>query len=324
MNTIFCRAILALLLAIPVISTVHAQVWPARPIKLIVPFGPGSATDTLARTISGPLSTALGQPVVIDNRPGANSTLGTSIVAKAEPDGYTLALATNAGIAASPAGLTENTPYDPVKDLRYVSLVGSISYVWLANISMPVNNAKEMIDYIKANPGALNYASGNTGGISYGGLIKNNHGLDITHVPYKSTPPALIDLIGGRVQVMMADVASATPMVNAGQVKALGVPVKARNPLLPEVSTFEEQGLPSLPDISGWWVVAAPAGTPDAIVDKLNAELVKVLGMEDIRVSLLKNGIVATPTTREVATKYQQEQLDVWRRLVKELDLSVN
>lgn len=321
-KSIHRRAFTALLLAAAVTPAVQAQTWPDRPIKLVVPFAPGAATDIVARLISEPLSKALGQPIVIDNKPGGNSTLGTNIAAKAAPDGYTLALATNAGVAASPAGLTEGTPYDPVKDLKYATLVGSISYVWVTNNSVPVKNAREMVEYIKAHPGKLNYASGNTGGISYGGFIKNSYGLDITHVGYKSTPPALVDLIGGQVQVMMADVASATPMIKAGKIKALGVPVASRNPLLPEVPTFSEQGLQTPPDMSGWWTIVAPAGTPEPIMDRLNTELVKVLNMPEVRTKLLNSGIVAIPSTRQNAAKYQREQLEVWRHMVKELNLA--
>lgn len=313
------RTLVALLLTAA--TAVHAQGWPERPIRMIVPFAPGSASDTVARLIAEPLSKALGQPLVLENKPGVNSTLGTNIAVRADPDGYTLALATNSGLAASPAGLTEGVPYDPVKDLKYVSLVGSISYVWVANNDVPARSAKEMIDYIKARPGKLNYASGNTGGISYGGFIKNSYDLGITHVAYKSTPPALISLIGGDVQVMMADVASATPMIKGGKVKALGVPVAKRNPLLPDVSTFAEQGLSTPPDMSGWWAVVAPAATSDAILDKLNTELVRVLNMPDVQAKLLNSGIVATPSSRAEATQYQREQLDVWRRMVTELNL---
>ncbi|GAB2484735.1 tripartite tricarboxylate transporter substrate binding protein [Comamonas humi] len=313
-----------LVLALAASAAVQAQPWPDKPIRLIVPYTAGSASDLMSRVISEPLAKALGQPIVIDNKPGANSTLGTHLAAKSAPDGYTLLMATNAGLAASPGGLTDNVPYDPLKDLRYITLVGSVSYVWIANNDMKARSAKEMLDYIKAHPKQTNYASGNTGGIAYGGFLKNTYGLDITHASYKSTPPAIVDLIGGQVQVMMADVASATPMIQSGKVKALGVPVAQRNPLLPDVPTFAEQGLVTPPDMSGWWMVAAPAGTPEAVLTRLNTELVKVLGLPEVRAKLLQSGIVASPSSREEAAKYQREQLDVWRRMVKELDLKGN
>jgi len=321
MSTLTHRTFAALALAAAATATAQAQTWPDKPIHLIVPYTAGSASDLLARLISDPLSKALGQSIVVDNKPGANSSVGTRLVVQATPDGYTLLLGTNAGLVANPGGLIDNVPYDSVKDLVYVSLVSSISYVWVANNDLEPRNAKEMIDYIKAHPNQMNYASGNTGGIAYGAYIKNTYGLDITHVPYKSTPPALVDLIGGQAQVMMTDVATGTPMIRSGRVKALGVASAQRNPLLPDVPTFAEQGLATPPDMSGWWVVAAPVGTPDAVLTRLNTELVKVLNTPDVRGKMLQNGLVAIPSSREEATKYQREQLDVWRRMIQELNL---
>lgn len=303
---------------------VAAQPYPNKPIKFIVPYAAGSASDILARTIADPLSKAMGQPFILDNKPGNNSTLGTQVVARSAPDGYTLALATNSGLAASPGGLTGGVQYDPVKDLSYVSLVGSIYYVWVVNNDVQAKTARELIDLIKAHPGKYNYASGNTGGISFGGHIKNTYGLDMTHVPYKSTPPALVDLIGGQVQVMMADVASSVPMIKAGKVRAVGVPSAQRNPLLPDVPTFAEYGLQTPPDMRGWWTVVAPAGTPEDIMDRLNSELVKILNTPSVKATLLQNGIVAMPSTRQEATQYQKEQLQVWKTIVKDLNLKAD
>lgn len=300
---------------------VAAQAYPNKPIKFVVPYAAGSASDILARTIADPLSKAMGQPFILDNKPGNNSTLGTQVVARAAPDGYTLALATNSGLAASPGGLTGGVQYDPVKDFSYVSLVGSIYYVWVVNNDVQAKTARELIDLIKAHPGKYNYASGNTGGISFGGNIKNTYGLEMTHVPYKSTPPALVDLIGGQVQVMMADVASSVPMIKAGKLRAVGVPSAQRNPLLPDVPTFAEYGLQTPPDMRGWWTVVAPAGTPEDIMDRLNTELVKVLNTPSVKATLLQNGIVAMPSTRQEATQYQKEQLQIWKSIVKDLNL---
>ena len=298
-----------------------AQSYPSKPIRFVVPYAAGSASDILARTLAEPLSKAMGQPFIVDNKPGNNSTLGTQFTARSAPDGYTLALATNSGLAASPGGLTGGVQYDPVKDLGYVGLVGSIYYVWIVNDGVPARNARELIDLIKANPGKYNYASGNTGGISFGGHIRNAYGLDMTHVPYKSTPPALVDLIGGQVQVMMADVASALPMIRAGKVRAVGVPSAQRNPLLPEVPTFAENGLQTPPDMRGWWAVVAPAGTSEDILNRLNGDLVKILNMASVKATLLQNGIVATPSTRQQAAQYQKEQLQVWTNIVTDLNL---
>lgn len=299
------------------------QPYPSKPIKLIVPFGPGSASDILARIISEPLTQALGQPIVIENKPGNNTTLGTELVVQAAPDGYTLGLLTNSGLAASPGGLTTGVRYDPVKDLVYITMVASVNYLLLVNNDVPVKTAAELVALVKANPGKYNYASGNTGGIAYGGYFKNTHQLDMTHVPYKSTPPALADLISGHVQIMVADVPSSLAMIRAGKVRPLGVPSAKRYVLLPEVPTFAELGLATPPVMDGWWALVAPAGTPDAVQDRLNKEVVKVLESDAVRTRLLDSGLVPTPSTRREATDYQKDQLQVWTRMVKDLNLKL-
>ena len=300
-----------------------AQTYPSKPIKLIVPFGPGSASDILARILSEPLVQALGQPIVIENKPGNNTTLGTELVVQAPPDGYTLGLLTNSGLAASPGGLTSGVRYDPTKDLAYITMVASVNYLLLANIDLPVKTAAELVTLVKANPGKFNYASGNTGGIAYGGYFKNAHKLDMTHVPYKSTPPALADLISGHVQIMVADVPSSLAMIRAGKVRPVGVPAAKRYLLLPEVPTFAELGLATPPVMDGWWALVAPAGTPDAIQDRLNKEVVKVLESEAVKTKLLDSGLVPTPSTRQQATEYQKDQLQVWTTMVKDLNLKL-
>ena len=229
-----------------------AQPYPSKPIKLIVPFGPGSGSDILARIISEPLTQALGQPIVIDNKPGNNTTLGTELVVQSAPDGYTLGLLTNSGLAASPGGLTSGVRYDPTKDLAYISMVASVNYVLLVNVDVPSKTTDELIKLVRANPGKYNYASGNTGGIAYGGHFKNEHKLDMTHVPYKSVPPGLADLLSGHVQIMVADVPSSLAMIRAGKVRPLGVPSAKRYVLLPEVPTFAESGLTTPPVMDGW------------------------------------------------------------------------
>ena len=300
-----------------------AQTYPSKPIRLIVPFGPGSASDILARILSEPLVQALGQPIVIENKPGNNTTLGTELVVQSPPDGYTLGLLTNSGLAASPGGLTSGVRYDPVKDLAYITMVASVNYLLLVNNDVPAKTAAELVTLVKANPGKFNYASGNTGGIAYGGYFKNAHQLDMTHVPYKSTPPALADLISGHVQIMVADVPSSLAMIRAGKVRPLGVPSAKRYVLLPEVPTFAELGLATPPVMDGWWALVAPAGTPDAIQDRLNKEVVKVLESDTVRTKLLDSGLVPTPSTRQQATEYQKDQLQVWTTMVKDLNLKL-
>ena len=311
---------IAVMLAAPVM----AQSYPNKPIRLIVPFGAGSGSDILARILAEPLGQALGQPIVVENKPGNNTTLGTELVVSSPPDGYTIGLLTNSGLVASPAGLTSGVRYDPAKDLSYISMVASVSYVWLVNNDVKATTAPELVKLLKANPGKFNYASGNTGGIAYGGYIKNAYQLDVTHVPYKSVPPGLADLISGHVQIMVADIPASLGMIRGGKVRAVGMTTAQRNSLLPDVATFSEQGLATPPDMSGWWCAVAPAGTPDDILDRLNRELVKILETESVRAKLLQNGIVPTPSTRQQAVQYQKDQFVVWRGIVKDLNLKLD
>lgn len=300
-----------------------AQPYPSKPIRLIVPFGPGSGSDILARILAEPLSQALGQPIVIENKPGNNTTLGTELVVQSPPDGYTLGLLTNSGLAASPGGLTSGVRYDPTKDLAYIAMVASVNYILLVNNDVPAKTAGELVKLIQANPGKYNYASGNTGGIAYGGWFKNTHKLEMTHVPYKSVPPGLADLISGHVQIMVADVPASLAMIRAGKVRPVGVPAAKRYQLLPDVPTYAESGLATPPIMDGWWALVAPAGTPDAILDRLNKEIVKILDSEAIKTKLLASALVPTPSTRQEAVDYQKDQLKVWTTMVRDLNLKL-
>ncbi|MEN9316060.1 MAG: hypothetical protein RIS35_2453, partial [Pseudomonadota bacterium] len=276
--------------------------WPNRPIRLILPFGPGSASDVLARSFSEPLAQKLGQSVVIDYKPGANSTIGTSMVARAAPDGYTFGMLTNAGLAASPGGLTEGVNYDTLKDFSYITLVASLSYVFLASAGSPARTLREAVEHIRANPGRLSYGSGNTGGITFMGHFVKSQGLDISHVPYKSVPPAVTDLAAGHVQYLVADISSSLAMLQNGRVRALAVPYPQRHPLLPDVPTYTEAGFATPPDFSGWWALTSPAGVPREILDRMNSEVTTILRTAEVREMLLKRGITTTPSSREEAT----------------------
>lgn len=321
MNIACWLASLGLALGVLMGVPASAQTYPSKPIRLVVPFGAGSGSDILARIVSEPLSQALGQPIVIENKPGNNTTLGTELVVGAAPDGYTLGLLTNSGLAASPAGLTSGVRYDPAKDLSYITMVGSVNYVLLVNNDVDARTAADLVRLIRANPGKYNYASGNTGGIAYGGYFKNAHKLDMTHVPYKSTPPGLADLISGHVQIMVADVPASLAMIRAGKVRPVGVPAAKRYLLLPDVPTFEESGLATPPNMDGWWALVAPAGTPGEILDRLNKDVVGILDSEPTRTKILNSGIVPIPSTRQHAVQYQKDQLQVWTTIVKDLDL---
>lgn len=318
------RALLAsaaALTAAPAVALAQSGDWPHRPIRLISPFGPGSATDTLARMLAEPLSHVLGQPVVVDPKPGANTVLATGMTAKSPPDGYTFLLATNSGLVASPGGLTDNVPYDTQKDFDYIALVARISYVLLVNDTIGAKTLRELVDLIRANPGKYTYASGNTGGIAYMGYLHNSQGLQMSHVAYKSAPPALVDVIAGHVPMMVSDVTTATPQVRAGKLRAIAVPSPRRDPMLPEVPTFAESGFPQPPDFDGWWMLTAPAGVPGPILDRMNTEVVAILNRPEVRKALLERGLVPVGSSRAEATRYQREQLQVWTRTIRELGL---
>lgn len=316
------RLVLGSLLAAGV-SPAFAQAWPARPIKMILPFGPGSATDVLARTISEPLSRALKQPIVLEHKAGANTSIATGLVAKGTPDGYTLGLLTNSGLVANPGGMMDNLPYDVNKEIALISQVAAVNYVLAVHPSITGKTLREVVDHVKANPGKLSYGSGNTGGISFGGHFAKSNGLTIAHVPYKSVPPALVDLAAGHVQVMFPDTGSAMAMIQAGKIRPIAVPTAKRHPLLPDVPTYAESGFPTPPDFSGWWMLTAPAGTPNEILDRLNAELTPILKQPDVVATLLRAGVIAAPSTRDEAVRYQRDQLALWTKMIAETGLKI-
>ena len=224
------------------LAAAAAEIWPSRPITIIVPFGAGSGTDIVTRIIGQPLGIALGQNIVVDNRQGANGGIAATYVAKAPPDGYTLLMSTNSPHSANPF-LLKNIAYDPVKDFAPVTRIGSFTLMLVINPALPVKTIPELIIYAKANPGKLTYGSGNTSGILAGETLKHWAGIDILQVPYKSVPPALNDVIAGRVSMTFTDLTPGLPHVNAGSLRALGITRLKRSVLLPDLPTFDESGL---------------------------------------------------------------------------------
>lgn len=317
-----CSFLLAVVLAL-VAFHVKAETYPDRPIRLIVPFAAGSATDVVARTISEPLSQSLGQPIVIDNRPGASSIIGTNLIAKAEPDGYTIGLAPNAGLAANPAGLMKGgTPYDPERDFEYISLVSEISWVLVSNSSFPADTVQEFIDYVKNSPQPISYGSGNVGGLAYMRSIIKSNGLAMVNVPYQSTPPALMALRGDIFPVMVLDLATALPQIKGGKIKAIAVFSEQRSPLLPDVPSYSESKLPSVPDLPGWSALVGPAGMPKQAIERLTSEIAQILQSEQVQKTLGARGFVLNPTTPAETTNYQREQLVIWKKAIEELQLT--
>ncbi len=297
-----------------------AQTWPNRPIRMIVPYTPGGYTDYMARTVSQQLEKALGQPIVIENKPGANSVIGADAVAKAAPDGYTFGTV----IAAHAANATLNPrlPYDVLKDFTYVSLLSVAPLMMVAHPSLPANNIQELIALAKQKPGELNFASSGIGAAAHltMEMFKSRVGVNMVHVPYRGTAPALQDILAGRIGVMFDTVGAFTSHVAAGTLKPIAVTAKERMPAAPTVPTMVESGVAGF--VSGTWAgVIAPAGTPKEIVEKMSAEIAKVLREPAMREQLAKLGYEAVGNTPEEFTAFVRQEVAQWGKVIKDADI---
>ena len=295
-----------------------AQTYPVKPIRIVVPFPPGGATDILARDVAQKLTEAWGQQVIVDNRPGAGGNIGSELVAHSAPDGYTLEMGT-VGTHAINASLYAKMPYDHVKDFAPVILVAGVPNVLVVNNAVPANSVAELIAYAKANPGKLNFASSGNGTSIHlsGELFKVMAGVQMTHIPYKGSAPALQDLLGGQVQLMFDNLPPSLPQIKAGKVRALAVTSLTRAPALPDVPTVAESGLPGF-EASSWFGILAPAGTPPAIVAKLNAEIAKWLATPEAKEKLAKQGANAAGGTPEDFAKHIAAETAKWAKVVKD------
>jgi tripartite-type tricarboxylate transporter receptor subunit TctC len=289
--------------------------YPNRTITLVLPFAAGSGTDTTTRIISQHLGVALGVGIVIDNKPGANGMIAATYVARAAPDGYTLFVTTNTTHSANPF-LLKTLTYDPVKDFAPIARTGDLPFMLVINLDLPVKNVAELVAFGKANPGKLTYASGSSSSIVSGATFAHNAGIDILHVPYKSSPPALNDVIGGRISMIFIDVLTGLPHVKGNALRALAVTTKERSPLVPELPTMQEAGVPDF-DISSWQGYFAPANTPKEIVTRLNAEIRKIVEKPEIKAQLATLGMDAFSGTPEQLGTFVGEQLVLWERLIK-------
>jgi tripartite-type tricarboxylate transporter receptor subunit TctC len=294
-----------------------AQDYPSKPIRLVVPQPAGGPTDIVARLVAQKLSERLGQQVIVDNRPGAGSNIGTELVAKAPKDGYTLVVATVQHIV-NPF-LFPSLPFDPVKHFAPVTLMTKAYIVLDVNPEVPVQNVKELIAYAKSKPGGISWASAGNGSTSHLALelFKVETGVPATHVPYKGTPPALNDLIGGRVQVMFDGVITSLPQIKAGKVRPLAVASSTRSPLLPDVPTMTEAGVPGFEAV-GLAAILAPAGTPPAIVDKLYREIAAILKMPDVRSQLEGMGLEIVASSPSEFSAYIESESKKWGKLIKD------
>ena len=294
-----------------------AQSYPSRPIRVIVPYPPSGAADIMARPIGQKLSENLGQPVLIDNRAGANGIVGSELAAKAPPDGYTV-LIDNVTFHAINASLYSKLPFNTVKDFAHVSLLGWVDNVLVVHPSLPVKSVKEFIVLAKARPGQLSYASSGSGSTSHmsGELLKTLTGIDMVHIPYKGGAPALTDLVAGQVSAYFAGLSTALPMIKAGRIKPLAVTGVKRSAALRDVPTVAESGLAGF-EASNWYGVFVPVATPREIVDRLNAETIKVLQSPDVRERLVSQGYEIQSSTPREFSAYLQRETNKWAKVVK-------
>ena len=297
-------------------SIAGAQTYPSKAISLVNGFPPGGATDIALRQIAAKLAERLAQPVVIDNRAGAAGTIAGSAVARAAPDGYTLLFGVAANLAMAPATM-KNPPYDPATAFSPIIEVARGPYIWMVKPSVPAKNLKEFIAWAKANPGKVNYGSPGQGSVHHlaGELFKRAAGLDMVHVPYKGGTTAYTALLGGEIDAMFDAMPSPLPPIAAGKIRALGVTGEKRLQVLPDVPTFAEQGVGGV-DVHFWWGFVGPAGLPKEIVAKLNAEIGRVLADAELKSTLAKWNIEATPGTPEAFGAYVAQESKRWREIV--------
>ena len=299
--------------------------WPEKPLRVIVPFSPGgSTTDSITRAIAPKLAEALGQPVLADNRPGAGGNVGSELVARAAPDGYTL-LAATAGPQTIAPSLYPRLGYDTLRDLAPVTLMAIVPSVIVVHPSIPANNLAELIAFAKANPGKINYASTGTGGTPHlcGELLKSAGGINIVHVPYKGNGPATIDLLEGQVQLFCIGLMNSLPQIRAGKLRAIGAVAAKRSSLMPDMPTLAEQGLTGF-EVSSWQGVMAPAKTPSPAIARLHAEIAKIIDSPDMRKFLLTQG--AEPALMDPATfgTYLRAEIAKWAGVVKAASIKVD
>jgi tripartite-type tricarboxylate transporter receptor subunit TctC len=294
-----------------------AQSWPAKPMRIVIAQAPGSATDVISRVVANPLSEALGQPIVIDARPGAGGVLGTEVAARSAPDGYTLFMGNNSTHGSNPA-VYAKLPYDAVKDFAPVSFVASVPYVLVVDPKLPVKTVSEFIALAKSNPGKLNYASAGNGSTHHfcGELLKSMTGIDMQHIPYKGSGPGIAGLLGGEVSMMFSNVADIGSQIKAGKVKPLAVTAVKRASTLPEVPTMAEAGLPDFV-VTSWFGLLVPAGTPAPIVARLNAETVKVLGRAEVKSTLAAQGLEVAPSSPEQFAAHIRSEIARFTKIAK-------
>lgn len=299
------------------LSTAAQQGYPSRPVRFVVPFAPGGSTDFMARLVGKKLGERLGQQFVIENRPGAGGIVGTDLVAKSVPDGYTLLLGFLGPLAISPH--LENVPYNPVLDFTAASLLSTSHSVLVVHPSLPVRSVKELIALAKARPGEINYASSGRSTNNYltSELFKSRANINLIHIPYKGTGPAAIATLSGEAQIMFGSVTGVLTHVRTNRLRALAMTSPNRSPLLPEVPTLVEAGLSGI-DVGAWAALVAPAGTPREIITRLNAEVVQITAAPDYRQQLEKQAIEPLTSSSEQFTAFLKAELEKWGKVIKD------
>jgi tripartite-type tricarboxylate transporter receptor subunit TctC len=314
-------AALAAALALVQIPSVRAEDYPARPVTLIVPWAAGGAVDTLARIAGPKLSERLGKPVVIENRPGGGSTLGTAAGAKAAPDGYLLNMPGSGSMAISPT-MYKSLPYEPTKDFAPMALVGRVPFVLIVNKDLPVKSVSDLIAYAKDHP--VNYGSGGAGSPHhlYAELFKSMTGISMTHVPYKGSADAIKDVVAGHIQLLFSDTAPSIPLIRSGNVTVLGVTTTARLEAAPDIVPLNEAGVPGF-DAAGWFMVAGSAGTPKPVVERLHNDIKAVMAMPDVQQAVGRTGVVpvVSPSLPELSQFIVSEK-ERWGKVVTRAGLA--
>ena len=299
-----------------------AQPWPVKPIRMVVPFPAGSSPDLIARLLTEKLAAALGQAVVVENRPGAGGNIGTGMVARAAPDGYTLLLTINGPLVTAPT-LSRHLGYDPVRQLAPVSLVATSPNVLVVDARLPVHDVREFVALARSRPGVLNYGSVGNGSAAHLAMeqLKAAAGIDLQHIPYPGFAQITTAMVGGQVQAGFMVPAIAMPLVSAGKLRIIAVTTSGRTSLLPAVPTVAESGYPGFEALN-WYAFVAPGKTPKPMLDRWNTEIVKVLNDPGVKEALNKHGLTPQPTTRAEFAAFMKKEYEQWGRLVKERKLS--
>src|SRR5687767_9038833 len=302
-------------LALALLSGAAQAQFPSKPIRVVVPFPAGSATDTVARVLSASVSQTLGQPLLVENKAGADGAIAAAEVARSPADGYTLLMATNSPMSAVPA-MKKSPPYDPVADFTPITDIGRYTFFIVVHPSVPAKTLRELIEHARANPGKLNYATGNTTGIVSTAYFASLADIRLVHVPYKGEPQAITDLVAGRVQLMFCSSSTSVPQVREGRLRAIVTTLGKRSRLLPEVPTIGEAGMPQF-SITSWAGLFGPAKMPREVVERLNKEFVAAMGRADVQAAMEKQAFTLSPSSPDKLAAFVKEQMESYRRILR-------